>query len=128
MVTVDCPICRTTISGMGEAELSENLQAHMIREHALEGACNLGAASGAEEACLPSASGELADAPYQRRMDVEANPPPRMEFVGEDAMQTVRCPVCGETVMGHTGEDLSGNLRAHAKSEHGIVPVRRRGR
>jgi hypothetical protein len=120
MVTVSCPICREDVRGYDENDLSANLQGHMVKEHKLKDTCDLNDGSGSERACKPSASGEMANLPYEKRMRVEEHAPPADQFLGEDVMQTVRCPVCGDTILGHTAEDLSFNLEEHIASAHRI--------
>ncbi|MDD1771244.1 MAG: hypothetical protein LUO79_09200 [Methanomassiliicoccales archaeon] len=117
MVTVACPECRTVVTGKSEDELSWALQEHMIDKHALKNACDLDVAS-SKRACKPSTSDELASRSFEERMGTEAHSPKGLKHGGEDVAESVRCPVCGETVLGGAEEDLSFNLESHYRKTH----------
>jgi hypothetical protein len=117
-----CPLCNQRVNGEGETELSLNLQAHMASAHDFKEICQLedAEALGNKGACAPSASGELADLPYGERRVEEAHRPEGILFPGEDVMESVRCPVCGNVLLGHAFDDLSHNLAKHMNSAHSV--------
>jgi len=115
MVQVACPICREWIEGRTEDALSLHLQEHMVGTHDLKDTCAL---EGTARACKPSKSGKLADVDFEKRMEIEGHRAEGLQFSGEDMAETVRCPICGETILGGAGEDLSFNLEEHLTSVH----------
>ncbi len=120
---VRCPICSERLFGEGENDLSFNLQEHMSSVHGFEDLCNLEVTEGGVAragACKETPSGELANLSYDERRIVEAHRPEGVVFPGEDIMQSVRCPVCGEIVLGHASDDLSRNLAKHMDSVHEV--------
>ncbi len=117
-----CPICSERIDGTGENDLSLKLQEHLNSAHDFTELCSLRPESGfgGEKQCEPSSSGALADATYSRERVIEwhANPAERMP--GEDVMESVRCPICGETIYGNASDDLSYNLSDHMDKVHDV--------
>ncbi len=118
MVQVACPICREWIDGASEDALSARLQEHMVKTHELKGTCDLEKTSA--KVCKTSKSGKLASVPFEKRMEEEGHRPEGLQFTGEDMAETVRCPICGETILGGAGEDLSFNLEEHMVAAHKI--------
>lgn len=118
---VICPICNDALEGEGENDLSLNLQEHFALRHGFKGLCDLSEAPApAGAACIPSESGELADLPYGERRVKEAHRPEGQVLPGEDVMESVRCPLCGQTVFGHAFDDLSYNLAKHLNFDHAV--------
>lgn len=117
MVTVACPECFTVVMGKSEDELSLALQEHMFDKHALRNVCDLSVVS-SERACKPSTSDELASESFEDRIGKEAHGPHGLKHGGEDVAESVRCPVCGETILGGAEEDLSFNLESHYRKMH----------
>ncbi len=117
MVTVACPECRTVVKGKSEDELSWALQQHMVEKHKLKNVCDLNAVR-TKNACKPSTSGELASENFQERMETEAHSPGGLKHGGEDVTESVRCPICGETILGGAEEDLSFYLESHYRKMH----------
>ncbi len=123
LVMVTCPICNELVKGTGENDLSMRLQAHMLDVHDITNLCKFEGRDrpswGPE--CKPTVSGDRAGLTYDDRMITEGHeneddrPAP-----GEDMMESVRCPVCGETIFGHASEDLSYNLSYHMLQAHDI--------
>ena len=117
MVTVACPECRTVVKGKSEDELSWALQEHMVEKHKLKDTCDL-VVEPSKRACKPSTSDELASESFQERMETEAHAPKGLKHGGEDVAESVRCPVCGETILGGAEEDLSFHLESHYRKMH----------
>jgi ribosomal protein S27E len=123
---VMCPICRSVIAGPTENELSLRLQRHMVEEHELTGACDMGSPSpGIARVCRPSSSGKAADRPYAERIGSEGDRKGGPAVPGEDVAQSVRCPVCGETLLGHDLNDLTFYLEKHLREAHRLKRSRR---
>ena len=95
--------------------MSLRLQEHMVGTHGLRDTCDL---ERTENACKPSKSGKLAGVEFEKRMEIEGHRPEGLQFSGEDMAETVRCPICGETILGGAGEDLSFNLEEHLTGVH----------
>ena len=124
MISIDCPICGSKVDGEAEYDLSVNLQDHVRENHSKILLCDLSKADG-KKACKPSRSGEMEKVPYERRMSEEAHRSKGVQYPGEDVMMSVRCPVCGDTVLGHAYEDFSFNLAEHMKWSHDVRKSRR---
>jgi hypothetical protein len=123
MVMVKCPICNENVTGEGENDLSFNLQEHLYVAHDFKTLCQLEDRSGlpSSKGCRPSVSDEEGDLPYGVRTEVEGHLPPEQRVPpGEDVEESVRCPVCGETLFGHAFDDLSYNLSDHMVRNHNL--------
>jgi predicted small metal-binding protein len=117
MVTVACPECRTVVKGSSEDELSLALQEHMVETHKLKNVCDLEQVR-SKKACKPSTSEELASEDFTERIETEAHSKKGLRHGGEDVTESVRCPVCGETILGGAEEDLSFYLESHYRKMH----------
>jgi len=117
---VICPICNDALEGDGENELSMNLQEHFALRHGYKNLCDLRVEPAVEGACRRTESGELADLSYGERRVLEAHHQVRPVQPGEDVMESVRCPLCGQVLFGHAFDDLSYNLSKHLNFDHAL--------
>jgi predicted small metal-binding protein len=128
VLEVMCPICHRIIAGFSEDELSSGFQKHMVEEHGLMGICDLSAPSpGLASVCKPPLKKEGAKLPYSDELVREGDRKGGPTIPGEDVAQSIRCPVCGETILGHDLNDLTFYLEKHMKQEHNIAHLRKKG-
>jgi predicted small metal-binding protein len=135
-----CPVCYERISGESESELTSNLQDHMVREHDLEDVCVLKDRSGAEgkversiKSCdldvvredvrLPrdKSARTFSDLPYDMKAEAAPQAPEEVPPGREETVESVRCPICGVRVLGHTEDDLSRSLWEHMSGTHRVA-------
>jgi predicted small metal-binding protein len=127
LLEVMCPICDHIIAGHSEDELSSRLQSHMVKEHRLRGACDLDApSSGLATVCRPPLDKERAKKPYEDVLSSEGDKKGGPSIPGEDVFQSVRCPTCGQTILGHDINDLSFYMGEHMKQEHDIIRLKKK--
>jgi predicted small metal-binding protein len=128
VLEVMCPICNITIAGRSENELSSRFQRHMVEEHALRSACDLdNADSSLATVCKPPLDKERAKEPYEDVLSMEGDKKGGPSIPGEDVSQSIRCPMCGQTILGHDMNDLSFYLKEHMKQEHDIMRLKKKG-
>ncbi len=128
VLEVMCPICRRTIAGFSENELSSAFQRHMVDEHGLMGICDLRSPSpGLASVCKAPLDKERARQPYSDELISEGDKKGGPTIPGEDVAQSIRCPVCGETILGHDINDLTFYLEKHMKQEHDVMRLKKKG-
>lgn len=128
VLEVQCPICHRVVAGFSENELSSRFQRHMVDEHGLMGICDLGAPSpGLASVCKPPLDVEHSKLPYGDELVREGDKRGGPSIPGEDVPQSIRCPVCGETVLGHDINDLTFYLEKHMKQEHDVMRLKKKG-
>jgi hypothetical protein len=124
MVEVLCPICNDLIAGLGEVDLSVNLQAHMHEVHGIQKLCQLNldratAGKGAESWDKVREE-DLRLESYSDEAIAESHEPAERRLPGEDVPQAVQCPFCGEVIRGYAFDDFSYRLAFHVNTDHGI--------
>ena len=128
VMEVQCPICHKAVVGFSEADLSSSFQRHMVDEHELMGVCDLGSPSpGLASVCKPPLDRERAMRPYGDVLSEEGDRRGGPSIPGEDVAQSIRCPVCGETVLGHDVNDLTFYLVRHMRQEHDVKRAKKTG-
>jgi endogenous inhibitor of DNA gyrase (YacG/DUF329 family) len=129
VLEVYCPICKKMIAGFSESDISYRFQRHMIEEHEMMGVCDLSAPSpGLASVCKVPFDSERARKPYGDVLVEEGDRKGGPTIPGEDVAQSIRCPVCGETVLGHDINDLSFYLEKHMKQEHKLAHGKKEGK
>jgi len=92
------------------------------------GICDLSAPSpGLATVCKTPLNKEGAKLPYSDELAREGDRKGGPTIPGEDVAQSIRCPVCGETILGHDLNDLTFYLEKHMKQEHNIAHLRKKG-
>lgn len=109
MTSLRCPICRITVHGDGENEITGNLKDHLASAHEISGMCETGQ--------NPMPQGPEPEDWERMKRGAAAG-------VGEDVEETVLCPFCGSRVFGHDGDDLSKKLHDHIEDIHDLRPAR----
>ncbi|MBI0584020.1 MAG: hypothetical protein ISF22_07310 [Methanomassiliicoccus sp.] len=108
MTTIRCPVCADFLTADGEASLTRLLTTHLLAVHEVRGLEDITSVNVPREH-----HPQDWEAMKRGELPVEREP-------GEDVEETILCPLCGERVYGHDGDDLSNHLQAHFGNVHDL--------
>jgi len=132
MRTVECPVCRCTVEGSSERELSTCIEVHFCEEHGLEGRGTEREGGsdwrGAEGQTIIGGTMNESSTSYEAQgTSMERSRESSMSRGTESSASRteemgVECPGCRERVTGRSEEEVSTGLREHMESTHRDEP------
>lgn len=112
MTIIRCPICDEFIEGDGEDALTIMLREHLSSAHDI-----------LESGEVLSSIEMLRHRPRLWE-EMKRGAVPVERDVGEDVEESLLCPLCGERMYGHDGDELSSRLKAHMRTVHNMKTTR----